>query len=152
MLPASPRPLLSIPHLLSGEASAYYHGYILAEMAVYQTRDYFRTKYGFLTDNPAIGPELRETYWTPGNSRTFLEPFGPRATVELVDRSEHDVVDEVDRMIAKLEEVPGYNGPIDLDATIAIVHGDEVITTTADGLGFAEMAEQFRAWVVEMER
>ena len=160
MLPASPRPLLSIPHLLSGEASAYYHGYILAEMAVYQTRDYFRTKYGYLTDNPAIGPELREIYWKPGNSRTFLElveeltgePFGPRATVALVDRSEQEVIDEVEAMIAKEAAIPVYNGPIDLDATIAIVHGDEVITTTADGLGFNEVAEQFRAWVTEMER
>lgn len=34
----SPRPLLSVPHLLSDEASCYYHGYVLAEMAVHQTR------------------------------------------------------------------------------------------------------------------
>ena len=27
----SPRPLLSVPHLLSDEASCYYHGYVLAE-------------------------------------------------------------------------------------------------------------------------
>jgi hypothetical protein len=26
------RPLLSVPHLLSDEASCYYHGYVLAEM------------------------------------------------------------------------------------------------------------------------
>ena len=32
------RPLLSVPHLLSDEASCYYHGYVLAEMAVHQTR------------------------------------------------------------------------------------------------------------------
>ncbi|KAH8073139.1 peptidase [Aureococcus anophagefferens] len=32
-----PRPLLSVPHLLSDEASCYYHGYVLAEMAVHQT-------------------------------------------------------------------------------------------------------------------
>ena len=31
-----PRPLLSVPHLLSDEASCYYHGYVLAEMAVHQ--------------------------------------------------------------------------------------------------------------------
>ena len=34
----SARPLLSVPHLLSDEASCYYHGYVLAEMAVHQTR------------------------------------------------------------------------------------------------------------------
>ena len=30
----SARPLLSVPHLLSDEASCYYHGYVLAEMAI----------------------------------------------------------------------------------------------------------------------
>jgi len=28
------RPLLSVPHILSDEASCYYHGYVLAEMSV----------------------------------------------------------------------------------------------------------------------
>ncbi len=39
----SPRPLLSVPHLLSDEASCYYHGYVLAEMAVHQTRECVHT-------------------------------------------------------------------------------------------------------------
>ena len=30
----SPRPLLSVPHILADEASCYYHGYVLAEMSV----------------------------------------------------------------------------------------------------------------------
>lgn len=38
---AGPRPLLSIPHLLNQESAAAYHGYLLAHMAVYQTRAYF---------------------------------------------------------------------------------------------------------------
>ena len=33
----SPRPLLSVPHILADESSAYYQGYTLAEMAVHQT-------------------------------------------------------------------------------------------------------------------
>jgi oligoendopeptidase F len=37
----SPRPLLSVPHILSDEASCYYHGYVLAEMGVHQTREFF---------------------------------------------------------------------------------------------------------------
>lgn len=32
----SPRPLLSVPHILADESSCYYHGYVLAEMAVHQ--------------------------------------------------------------------------------------------------------------------
>ncbi|MGH2569948.1 MAG: M3 family metallopeptidase, partial [bacterium] len=47
LLPAgNPRPTLAVPHLLSWEASAYYHGYVLAQMAVQQTRGHFLRKYG----------------------------------------------------------------------------------------------------------
>ena len=35
------RPLLSVPHILRDESSCYYHGYVLAEMAVQQTRKHF---------------------------------------------------------------------------------------------------------------
>ena len=62
-----PRPLLAIPHLLNQESAASYHGYLLANMAVYQTRAYFDREYGCLTDNPAIGPALAEHYWARGN-------------------------------------------------------------------------------------
>ncbi|MFI5265049.1 MAG: M3 family metallopeptidase, partial [Candidatus Kapaibacterium sp.] len=62
-LPASPRPILAVPHLLAGESSAYYHGYVLAEMAVQQTRKFFLEKYGYIADNPNIGPELENGYW-----------------------------------------------------------------------------------------
>ena len=65
----APRPVLSIPHLLSGESSAYYHGYILAEMAVYQTREYFLARDGLLTDNPRIGPRSRHALLGAGQRR-----------------------------------------------------------------------------------
>ena len=152
-----PRPLLSVPHLLSGEASAYYHGYILAEMAVYQTREYFLRKYGYLTDNPKIGPELQEMYWEEGNARTFLEfverltgePFSAEATERVVSRSIEEIYDEIDLSIERQKDRPTLEGPIELNALIAVVHGDEVVATTADGLTFEEVAERFRVWVEE---
>jgi hypothetical protein len=67
------RPLLSVPHIMSDESSCYYHGYVLAEMSVHQTRAYFMEKYGYLTDNPNIGPELTKHYWQCGNSEMFLD-------------------------------------------------------------------------------
>merc|ERR550537_1441759 len=68
----SPRPLLSVPHLLSDEASCYYHGYVLAEMAVHQTRAFFMKRDGYIVDNPKVGPTLKDAYWRPGNSEPFL--------------------------------------------------------------------------------
>lgn len=67
-LACSPRPLLAIPHLLSDESACSYQGYLLANMAVYQTRAYFTDKFGYLCDNPEIGPLLTKYYWNPGNS------------------------------------------------------------------------------------
>ena len=64
----SPRPMLAIPHLLNQESAASYQGYLLAHMAVYQTRAFFLRQHGYLTDNSAIGPALAEHYWAPGNS------------------------------------------------------------------------------------
>jgi hypothetical protein len=151
--PASTRPVLSIPHLLSGESSAYYHGYTLAQMGVFQTRDYFRRKYGYIIDNPSVGPELAEKFWKPGNSKNFLEfiedltgePFSARATVELVNKSLDNVRAETRAAIAKLSEIPPYKGAIDLDATISVVHGDEVI---AGGESFEQMSGRFAEFVL----
>lgn len=60
---AAPRPLMSVPHILSDESSAYYHSYVLAEMAVHQTRAYFLQKYGRIVDEPRVGAELAQAYW-----------------------------------------------------------------------------------------
>ena len=48
------RPVLVFP-ICSGEA-AYYHGYVLAEMGVEQTRQFILNRDGFLTDNPKLDP------------------------------------------------------------------------------------------------
>jgi len=67
-LAVGPRPLLAIPHLLSDESACSYQGYLLANMAVYQTRAYFIKKFDYITDNPEVGPLLAKYYWNPGNS------------------------------------------------------------------------------------
>jgi len=64
----SPRPVLAVPHLLGAESACSYQGYLLANMAVYQTRSHFEKKYGYLVDNAEIGPEIARHYWNPGNS------------------------------------------------------------------------------------
>ena len=72
---ASPRPLLSVPHIISDEASCYYHGYVLADMSVHQTRAHFLARHPEqgIVDNPAVGRRLADVYWAPGNSVGFLE-------------------------------------------------------------------------------
>ncbi|MEP7218114.1 MAG: M3 family metallopeptidase, partial [Bacteroidota bacterium] len=157
----SGRPILSIPHLLSGESSAYYHGYTLAQMAVFQTRDYFLKRDGHIMDNPNIGRDLAAKYWAPGNSRTFLEmvhdltgePFSARATVELVNRSLDEMFEEAERSVVAERDIPRRSGPVDLNATITVINGDEVIASTDAGESFEEVESKFAGWIgAEEER
>jgi hypothetical protein len=149
----SPRPTLSVPHLLAGESSAYYHGYTLALMAVHQTRRFFRERDGHLLDNPKIGPDLRRHYWEPGNSRTFPDlvrgltgsEVSPAALAEHVNRNADEAVAEARDAVAKMPSIPEHRGEVDLDASIRVIHGRQEITTTAQG--FAPAASTFARWI-----
>jgi hypothetical protein len=59
--------------LLQDESSAYYHGYVLAEMSVHQTRAHFLRKYGRLVDEPRVGQDLAEYYWKSGNRQATVQ-------------------------------------------------------------------------------
>ena len=149
-----PRPLLAIPHLLNQESAASYHGYLLANMAVYQTRAYFERTYGYLTDNPAIGPAMSEHYWARGNSishnDTLVSLTGESFNAKYLADSCNQTVDEAwANALAKMAAANTRNYPPapapDLNATIRIVHGAELIAdnTTSD----QAMCRQFENWV-----
>jgi hypothetical protein len=149
------RPVLSVPHLLSGESSAYYHGYVLAEMAVHQTRRFFLKRDGALVDNPNIGRDLAEHYWKPGNARTFPEmiqgmtgrPFGAEATVEMVNTPLAEALAEVDAAAARNQAPASASAPVELDAVIRLVHGDEVIASNEGGESFAALEKKYAEWL-----
>ncbi|MEO8071273.1 MAG: M3 family metallopeptidase, partial [Acidobacteriota bacterium] len=150
----SPRPLLAIPHLLNQESAASYQGYLLAYMAVSQTRAHFLREYGYLTDNPAIGPALSAHYWEPGNSidhNSMLrgltgEGFSAKHLAEDCNASVEEVgacAEESMRAAATRrypDQVPGS-----LEAHIRIVHGTEVLADSSEGED--KMCDQFEAWV-----
>ncbi|QDU99185.1 M3 family metallopeptidase [Lignipirellula cremea] len=151
-----PRPVLSIPHLLAGESSAYYHGYVLAEMGVVQTREFFQQRDGRLVDNPAIGPDLKKVYWTPGNSRRFGEfietltgePFSPEPLGRQVNRTVETTLAEAERSIEHLQDVPVFDGEVDLKANLRVMHGTAIVAG-GEGKPFAETSRQFAAWIDE---
>ncbi|MDO8285783.1 MAG: M3 family metallopeptidase [Rhodoferax sp.] len=149
-----PRPLLAIPHLLNQESSASYHGYLLANMAVYQTRAYFERTYGYLTDNPAIGPALSQHYWARGNSishnDTLLsltgEPFNAKYLADSCNQTVDEAWAEAQATMAAAaaRNYPPAPAP-DLDATIRIVHGAELIADNRES--DQAMCQQFERWV-----
>jgi oligoendopeptidase F len=149
-----PRPMLAIPHLLNQESAASYQGYLLAEMAVAQTRAHFVRELGFLADNPAIGPALSAHYWEPGNSvdhhrllRSLTgEGFSARYLAEDCTATVADAAAEAE---AAMEAAASRRYPDDvpasLDAEIRIVHGDELIADSSDGE--AAMCDRFERWI-----
>jgi Peptidase family M3 len=150
----SPRPLLAIPHLLNQESAASYQGYLLAHMAVYQTRAFFLSTHGYLTDNPAIGPALATHYWAPGNSvdhdttlrRLTGEGFSARYLADECNRSVDEVWEIEQRSLAAaaIRDYPDDVAPT-LDACIRIVDGAELLADS--DAGEDAMCAAFEAWV-----
>jgi oligoendopeptidase F len=150
----SPRPLLSVPHLLNQESAAAYHGYLLANMAVYQTRSYFLRRFGYLTDNPAIGPLLAQHYWAPGNSINHNatlqsltgEGFSAKYLADDCNMSTAQAWQQAQSSIAAAQtRAYPQEYPRTLDATIRIVHGGQVL---ADNSASEEaMCMDFEHWV-----
>jgi oligoendopeptidase F len=158
-VPAGSRPLLTTPHLLNQESAASYHGYLLANMAVYQTRAYFERRFGYLTDNPAIGPLLAEHYWARGNgishNNTLIsltgEPFNAKYLADECNKTIDQAWEDAQKQMAGAASrvyPPAPNA--DLDAIIRIVHGAEVIADNS--ISDAAMCAQFDQWVAQHGR
>ncbi len=151
----SPRPVLSVPHLLAGESSAYYHGYVLAEMAVHQTRDHFKGRDGHLCDNAKIGPELREHYWRVGNGRGFGDLVasltgkapGAAALARHVNRTADEAVADARAELDREPTIPRLDGKVALGGSIRVVHGQETIAALTPDGDFDAFAASFSRWI-----
>lgn len=157
----SARPLLSVPHILSDESSCYYHGYVLAEMAVHQTREFFLNKHGSLTDNPNIGPELAEVMWKPGNSEAFLDlvdrltgnPLSSDAWVAALRQPLDELL--IEEKEAYQEACDGHGSStggdedVNLDMRIRLVDGDTVLADTDQEGSFLATCKKFEDYVVD---
>jgi hypothetical protein len=123
------RPLLSVPHLVSDEASCYYHGYTLAEMSVHQTRDFFKERDGYIVDNPKVGPTITKGYWESVDGKVKRE------------KVEYDV------SLAKDSDAASSSS-VDLDMTVLFVDGDEVIADSSKvSGGILAACKLFEAYV-----
>lgn len=149
----SPRPLLAIPHLLNQESACAYHGYLLALMAVEQTRAYFLGRDGYLTDNPRIGPDLAAHYWGPGNGKSHDETlrsltgegFSAAPLAEACNRSVAEAWQQAQACMAAARQRPPAGEGTPLDAHIRVVHGAELIADNSESE--ARMLADFEAWI-----
>ena len=152
------RPALSVPHLLAGESSAYYHGYVLALMGVEQTRRYFKQRDGHLMDNPKIGPDLARVYWRPGNSISFPQfienmtgdTVAADALARAAARTGDEAVAQARQAVDRASSIPRFEGEVALEGTVTIAHGNETIASTNDE-PFAEVCARFETWIENRE-
>lgn len=151
-LECSPRPLLAIPHLLSDESACSYQGYLLAHMAVYQTRAYFTEKFGFLTDNPEIGPLLAKHYWHDGNkvshNQTIKnltgEGFNAKYLADACNLSTAQAWEIEQRKISALNSRTRADiAPV--NATIKVVDGDDILCS--NDVSNEDMCNQFEDYI-----
>lgn len=151
----SPRPTLAIPHLLSMESACSYQGYLLALMAVEQTRHFFLQRDGYLTDNPLIGPDLAQHYWNPGNSvshddtlRSLTgEGFNPDYLATVCNQTVDDVWQAAEATITAAAKRPQPAADFNLNARIRVVDGERVLADNLHGddvmcRDFAEVIQQ----------
>lgn len=149
----SPRPLLAIPHLLNQESACAYHGYLLALMAVEQTRAYFLKRDGYLTDNPRIGPDLAAHYWGPGNGMSHDETlrsltgegFSAVPLAEACNLIAAEAWQQAQACMAAAQQRPAAGEGSPLDAHIRVVHGAELIADNSESE--TRMLADFEAWI-----
>ncbi|MEI7181616.1 M3 family metallopeptidase [Pectobacterium carotovorum] len=149
----SPRPTLAIPHLLSMESACSYQGYLLALMAVEQTRSYFLQRDGYLTDNPAIGPDLAQHYWHPGNSvshddtlRSLTgEGFNPAYLAQACNLTVDEAWQQAESTMAQAAGRPQPAADFDLSARIRVVDGSRVLADNEQS--DEKMCQDFAAFI-----
>ncbi|KAL0205477.1 hypothetical protein P9112_000784 [Eukaryota sp. TZLM1-RC] len=155
----SPRPLMSVPHILSFESSAYYQAYVLAECAVYTTREHFFSKYGQILHNHNVCADLLQYYWRWGSTREF-----PDLVKELTGKAltSDDLIFSVLRPADDVivEEMKKYNNALwrkgqflkrlpNIELSFKIVHGEAIIANIEDST--AEMTiKSFEKWIGDM--
>ena len=144
--------MMHYSYIISPDVSIL-QGYTLAEMSVHQTREFFLSKYGYIVDNPEVGPTLRKAYWECGNSKSFLTIVKDLTGKELsgaawVDHLKESVDEKVKRAKKEFDEAgPSPDVSVDLNMTVRFVDGDVVIADSAADGGILEACKKFEKFV-----
>jgi hypothetical protein len=144
--------IMNVPHIFSWESACSYHGYGLAELALAQWRDYFYDKYGYIVDNPRVGREMTKV-WKLGSSKTFPEcvriatgkKLSSAAFIKNVTRSVPARLALAKKRLARMEKVTSFDRLVDLNASIRMMHGKQVIADNKKS--FEAMAERYAQWL-----
>lgn len=140
--------VLCTPHLYSWESACSYHGYGLAKVALYQWREYFYKKYGFIVDNPKVGREMQDA-WAWGAKYDFMtsikkvtgKKLSAKAIIKQLTKSPKATINETKRLLNKKHPTLKNtdNGP-----AIKLVHGKKIIADSSQGIRV--MSHTYKDW------
>ena len=148
--------ILNISHIYSFESSGYYHGYGLAELTVFQWREYFYKKYGYIVDNKNVGKEMRKV-WSYGSlypakkmvKMATGKKLSPESFIKDVNLPLEELISRAKEKIRPLDKVPNSSKAVNLDARIEMVHGKDVIADNSKS--FEDMDMKYRAWLKKIK-
>ena len=143
---------LQIPHIYAWDSSCMYHGYGLAQVALAQWREYFYKKYNYIVDNKNVGREMAQT-WKWGSLYRFPvavkkatgKNLSPTALIKEINLSPEQIIQRAQKRIGMLPKTKPRSKPIDLKASIHLVHGTKKIADNKQS--FEKMAEKYALWV-----
>lgn len=149
----SPRPVISIPHLLGFDSSCSYHGYLIALIGVAQTRRHLFDKLGYMTDNPKVGELLTRHYWQPGNTQPLKslihsmtgKNLSAHSLIESATMSTEKKMKIAKSRIAHIQSLPAPKLKGSMNCSIRIVHGNELIADNS--VDNFTMSEHFAKWI-----
>ena len=129
-----------------------YHGYGLAQVALAQWREYFYQKYNYIVDNKNVGREMAQT-WKWGSLYRFPvavkkatgKNLSPTALIKEINLSPEQIIQRAQKRIGMLPKTKPRSKPIDLKASIHLVHGTKKIADNKQS--FEKMAEKYALWV-----
>jgi hypothetical protein len=144
--------VLNVPHIYSWESACSYHGYGLAELGLDQWRQYFYDKYGYIVDNPNVGKEMTNV-WKLGSSKTFPEfikiatgkKLSSKSFIDNITRSSEKKIALAKKRVERMRSVKPYTKPVQLNASIKMVHGKKVIADNKKS--FEDMARKYAIWL-----
>lgn len=145
-------PLMPV-HLYAWESACSYHGYGLADLWVEQWRKYRYEKDWYIVDNSSIWPAMAEVWkrWSAKSMNELMllatwEKLSSEAYIEIVSRSVEDTLAIARQKIEKMQHIPLYTTPVDLWASISLVHGKEQIADNS--ISFEDMCERYSAYLL----
>jgi hypothetical protein len=101
------------------ESSAYYHGYGLAELGVFQWRDYFFKKYGYIVDNARVGKEIKKI-WSYGSLYTAKKlmkmatgsTLNPKSFINNAVKPIEKIISDAKSRVERLNKVPNITNTV----------------------------------------